>query len=260
MTCAHSPVKLAVAGKGGAGKSVLAGTLARAWARRGHRVLALDSDFMPGLAISLGAEAPREPPLNAAAERGDNGRWRLKRGIGPVRAVERFATVAPDGVRLLQAGKFGPEGLAPIMPAVQAFYRVVHGLRRAPAFRGWTVVGDLPAGPRQAAFDWAPYADTVLVAAEPTWTSALTAGRIARIARSRVVDVVFVATKVGGAGDLRLIERLLGEAVLAAIPLDDAVSAAERAGLAPIDSAPHGPAVRAVERLADALAGHHGSG
>jgi cellulose biosynthesis protein BcsQ len=35
---------LATAGKGGAGKSVLAGTLARILARRGHRVLAVDSD------------------------------------------------------------------------------------------------------------------------------------------------------------------------------------------------------------------------
>jgi hypothetical protein len=32
-------------------------------------------------------------------------RWRLKPGIGPVRAVQRYAAHAPDGTRLLQIGK-----------------------------------------------------------------------------------------------------------------------------------------------------------
>lgn len=71
---------LAVVGKGGAGKSVISGTLARLLARRGHRVLALDSDTLPGMELSLGARAPAEPPLLHAAQRGENGRWRYKPG------------------------------------------------------------------------------------------------------------------------------------------------------------------------------------
>ena len=55
---AEDPVWIALTGKGGAGKSVIAGTLAGLLARRGHRVLALDSDPMPGLTMSLGAEEP----------------------------------------------------------------------------------------------------------------------------------------------------------------------------------------------------------
>ena len=42
-------------GKGGAGKSVIAGTIARVLARDGTHVLALDSDLLPGLSISMGA-------------------------------------------------------------------------------------------------------------------------------------------------------------------------------------------------------------
>ena len=87
-------LRLAVAGKGGAGKSTIAGTLCRLLARRGMRVLALDSDMQPGLAYSLGADVPDDPPLNAAAERDGEGAWRLRRGIGPVRAVERRADQA----------------------------------------------------------------------------------------------------------------------------------------------------------------------
>ena len=46
-------VRVAFVGKGGAGKSAIAGTFARALARRGEPVLAVDSDPMPGLAYYL---------------------------------------------------------------------------------------------------------------------------------------------------------------------------------------------------------------
>ena len=63
------PLWIGVAGKGGAGKSVLAGTLARELARRGHPVLAIDSDPMPGLAHLLGVPEPEAPVLVQAAEK-----------------------------------------------------------------------------------------------------------------------------------------------------------------------------------------------
>ena len=247
---------IAVVGKGGAGKSVIAGTLARLLAARGDKVLALDSDLMPGLALSLGADAPADPPLNAAAERDAEGRWRLRKGIGPVRAVARYATDAPDGVRLLQAGKWGKDGLAPIMASVQAYYRVVHRLEAARSLDSWTIVADLPAGPRQTAFDWAPHADSYVVVVEPTWKSALTARRIARIARSRRdLTLLVVASKVRGPEEERRVVELVGEPVAVSIPVDPVVEEAERLGVALFDHAPSSPAVAAVERLADVLEG-----
>ena len=247
-------MRLAVVGKGGAGKSVIAGTAARLLARRGRRVLALDSDLMPGLALSLGTVPPAQPPLVDAAVRDEDGRWRLRPGVGPVRSVQRYATPAPDGVLLLQCGKVAADGLAPIMPAVQAFYRVIHGLPRARTFRDWSFVGDLPAGPRQTAFDWAPYADTFVVVVEPTWKSALTARRILRIARMREgVRAVPVANKVTRGTDARRVEEILGEGVVAALPADAAVAAADRAGAALIDRAPDSPMVAAIDELVTML-------
>jgi CO dehydrogenase maturation factor len=249
-------VRIAVVGKGGAGKSVIAGTLARVLAAEGRRVLALDSDLLPGLASSLGADAPAEPPLAAAAERDDGGRWRLRKGVGPVRAVQRYSTPAPDGIRLLQCGKLSAEGLDPIGGSVRAFYKVVHRLADAETFRDWTMLGDLPAGPRQTAFDWAPYADAFLLVVEPTWKSALTARRIARIARSRRPDVGIlpVANKIAGAADSRRVEELLSEPLLASVPADDSVVAVDRLGVALIDHAPSSPAALAIHGLVDRLA------
>jgi CO dehydrogenase maturation factor len=248
---------LAIAGKGGAGKSTVAGTLARVLARRGRQVLTLDSDLMPGLSLSLGLGADHSAMLSDAVEKDEDGRWRLRKGIGPVRAVARHAAVAPDGVRHLQLGKLDADGRGPIMGSTNGFYQVIHRLDRAPAFRSWAIVGDLPAGPRQVAFQWAPYADTLLLMVEPSWKSALTARRVAAIVRSRPgVAVLPVANKITERQDTRRVEELLGERVVAAIPADESVSRAERAGVAPIDHEPSSPAIQAIEELATRLERH----
>lgn len=250
-------VKLAVVGKGGAGKSVIAGTMARLIARSGTRVLALDSDLLPGLSISLGSgPEPAEPPLNDAVERDENGRWRFKKGIGAVRAVQRYATDAPDGVRMLQIGKTPREGIKPIMGSINAFYRVVHRLSDARTFSDWTFIGDLPAGPRQAAYNWAPYAQKYVVVVQPGAQSALTARRVARILRARDGggEVVLIANRVKEERDIRHVEKLIGEPVFTSLPHDDQVAKAERLGIAPIDYAPDAPAILAIERLVGELA------
>jgi CO dehydrogenase nickel-insertion accessory protein CooC1 len=209
---------------------------------------------MPGLTLSLGLGFDLSPMLADAVEKNEQGRWRLRKGIGPVRAVMRYAAVAPDGVRHLQCGKLDAEGLPKIIGSINGFYQVIHRLPRAHTFDDWTIIGDLPAGPRQLAYRWAPYADTFLIMVEPSWKSALTARRLAGILREDAdVTVMPVGTKVGGRADRRHVEELLGEPVAAAIPLDDSVSDAERAGRAPLDHAPRSPAMLAIDALAGML-------
>lgn len=248
-------LRLAVVGKGGAGKSVISATLARTLARRGHRVLALDSDTLPGLSISIGAGVTDEFPLNAAAERNEKGRWQLVKGIGAARAVQRFATDAPDGVRLLQIGKTDRRGLDPNRASHQAFYKVIHRLDDARSLDDWVILGDLPAGPRQAAYDWAPYAQRFLLVVEPTWQSMLTARRIVRITSTMRDDREFslIVNKVTDDDDVGRVQEFLGVPLLGVVPADDAVRASERAGVALLDSAPDSPAARAITSLAEAL-------
>lgn len=54
-------MRVAFVGKGGAGKSAISGTFARLLARRGHPVLAIDSDPLPGMAYSLGLDRDDAP-------------------------------------------------------------------------------------------------------------------------------------------------------------------------------------------------------
>jgi len=247
-------IRVAVVGKGGAGKSVVSGTLARVLARRGERVLALDSDVMPGMAFVLGVATPPEPALMAAAVRNAKGRWRFAPGVDTARAVRRFSYEAPDGVRLLELGKAETGGQQAFMPSVQAFWRVVQRVGETKALAGWSFVGDLPAGPRQVAYDWAPYAHTFLLVAEPTMQSLLTARRVGRIVSARPgPTVTLVANKVKNDGDLARIEQFLGAKAYAVVPLDPAVAEAERLGVPVVDHAPGSGAVRAIEELAGRL-------
>lgn len=247
-------MRVVVTGKGGAGKSVVAGTVARLLARRGHRVLAVDADPMSGLARSLGVASGDTRHVDDAAERAPDGGFRLRKGVGPVRVVREHAAVAPDGVRLLRYGSWAPRGLGRERGGFAPFWAVVHRLDEPRTLRTWTMVGDLSAGPRQAARGWAPYADTYLLLIEPSPTSARTGRRIAQIVRSRGgVAVLPVANKVAEPIEAERAGELLGEELFASVPDDAAVRSAELAGAALLDHAPGSAAARALDTLVDRL-------
>src|SRR5215210_2860776 len=96
-------MKVVVAGKGGVGKTTVAGTLARLLGREGRRVLALDADANPMLGISLGI-GPEETDALVAVRQGlDDGDIQHEPSIEGF--VERFGADAPDGVRLVVASR-----------------------------------------------------------------------------------------------------------------------------------------------------------
>jgi CO dehydrogenase maturation factor len=247
-------MRVAVAGKGGVGKSVIAATMARILGRRGERVLAVNGDFMPGLPCSLGVSQASEAILAEAVEN-VGGKWQLRSGIGPVRAIKQFATVAPDGVRLLDAGDVLTGSRESLFASTAAFLEIVRRLDQTGTLRQWAIVGDYQAGHRTVAYDWAPFARTFLVVAEPTRKSALTAARIARIVRLDLRHTALVVANKASHADARFVEGIVEEQVFARIPEDAAVVDADRAGLAAIDHAPSSAAVLAIERIVDALAG-----
>ncbi len=248
-------MRVAFVGKGGAGKSAIAGTFARSLARRGTSVLALDTDPLPGLAFSLGLPSTDAPiPEEATEEKaeGEDGpRWRLRSDLTPVEAVERYAATAPDGVRFLQFGKVRRQWTAPEVRSQFVFRQIVHFLPEEP----WSLVGDLPGGTRQAFGGWGGFARTMLVVVDPSAKSLLSARRLARLASigEDPPRVVAVVNRVRQDDDEALVARRSGLDVVGAVPWDEEFADAERRGLAPIDAAPNCPAVKAVESLVDRL-------
>lgn len=239
----RSGLRVALIGKGGVGKSTIAGSLCRILARRGHPVLALDVDTVPGLALSLGAGAcePRLPEgLAEIVETKRGRRWKILPGAGPASLVDRYAAIGPDGVRLLVLGKL-PHG---VTPAVTATFRHVMTRFRRP---GWAVVADLAAGTRQPVFGWADFARIRVLVTDPSAKSILTARRLTRVGTHLVVS------RVREGDDATRIADTVGLPLLAAIPYDEDVLGAEQRRVAPVDAAPRAPAVEAIAELARQL-------
>lgn len=96
-------MKVVVAGKGGVGKTTVAGTLARALARGGETVLALDCDTNPMLGVSLGVGPERTDALVAVRQGLEDGQVEHEPSVEGM--VDTFGTDAPDGVRLVLASR-----------------------------------------------------------------------------------------------------------------------------------------------------------
>lgn len=103
-------MKIAVAGKGGSGKTTIAGTLARLLSRRGLQgLVAVDADSNPSLALALGL--PRETraqfmPREIMERVSDtSGKTRSVLVQSPDQIVRDYGITAPDGVTLLLMGR-----------------------------------------------------------------------------------------------------------------------------------------------------------
>ena len=101
-------MRIAVAGKGGAGKTTISATAARHFARRGFRVNALDDDPNPNLASALGLSTDLIEKLRRIERdeileerETDDGKAELFLTRPFDEVIDGYGAVGPDGVRVL---------------------------------------------------------------------------------------------------------------------------------------------------------------
>ena len=245
-------MRVAFVGKGGVGKSSLAGTFARLLARTGERVLALDSDPMPGLAYSLGVDRDDAGlPDDVVQEYESDGRirYKLRDGLTGTEVVETYARRCPDGVHFLQLGK----ARGSRWNNTRAHFGFQNVLDDLPG-EGWSIVGDLPGGTKQPFMTWGRYAETFLVVVEPTAASVLTGRRLARLTGMEGGPRVgLVVNRVRDAEDAARVAHRTGLPLLGSVPFDPALATADRRGVAILDHDPDGPTAMAVRSLVESL-------
>jgi len=105
-------MKIAVGGKGGSGKTTIAGTLARQLSRHGvHPLLAIDGDTNPNLALTLGVEGARDMDFDTIpkeiAERvtDESGKVLSILKTSPDEVLRDFGVSAPDDITLVLMGR-----------------------------------------------------------------------------------------------------------------------------------------------------------
>lgn len=250
-------MKLAIAGKGGSGKTSISGTLARLLAREGHSVLAIDGDTNPNLALTLGISADRINDLpvlpSGLLERGENG-FELKKSLAELRSTH--SVEGPDGVTLLVMAHPHEED------AGTGCYCGMHATVReliesATDADADVTVLDTEASPEHLTRGTAKYADVMLTVVEPYFKSLETGRRMAELARGLGLKrVLLVANKVRAESEQKAVEEFAGKhglEIVATIPYDEKLLEAERAEAAPLDFDPDASAVRAIASIAPTL-------
>ena len=109
-------MKIAVSGKGGSGKTTIAGLLARHFAHEGRPVLAIDGDSNPNLGLALGLEPeavgamPVLPRDVVGQVNGDDGTPQEGLLVPLEELMGRYGTPAPEGIRMLSMARIDHAG------------------------------------------------------------------------------------------------------------------------------------------------------
>jgi len=249
-------LRVAVAGKGGAGKTTLSSTLARLFAREGHDVIVVDGDSNPNVATALGidrehAEAIQPLPMGLVS-RNLKGNAALKEPVMDI--VRRFGGAAPDNVHVLKMAMpaHADEGcLCSAHATVSALLADIEELENTIS------ILDLEASPEHLSRGTTRHVDALLLVVEPYYRSFETAKRMAALASELPIPVVgVVANKLRSADDASAIAEYCtrhGLTLLGELPWSTEVLDADKAEIPVIDYDPSGPVVAAVSKLRERL-------
>lgn len=250
-------MRIAVAGKGGAGKTTIAATLARLAASEGRRVVAIDADSNPNLAVALGVTGGTPAPLppELVSRRLDGPA--LTEPVTDV--LDRHAVTGPDGIFLVHMGQ--PEHAAE--GCLCAAHAVVSGLLAdlgdppAPL-----TILDLEASPEHLSRGTARHVDVLLLVAEPYFRSLETVRRMAELAAELPIPRLgVVGNKLRDARDreaLREFCRRHDLSMLGSVSWSDAALDADRSRTPVVDFEPATTVIADIRALARRLGADDG--
>jgi CO dehydrogenase maturation factor len=238
-------LKIAVSGKGGVGKSTLAGTLARLFAADGRPVLAIDADPDANRASALGMPADLRQTVHTIAQERElveerTGARAQEFGqifsLNPdVRGIAEKYAVRHAGVDLLVVGAVQRAGGGCACPESVLLKSLIRDLVLK---RDDIVILDMEAGIEHLGRSTAMGVDMMLVVVEPGQRSVETAHRVREMSAGIGIKRfgLVVNKAVAPDEDREWIEQEFGsDVVLGVIPLDPRIALADRRGSSLVD-------------------------
>jgi len=255
-------MKIAVSGKGGVGKTLVAGVLATFLANKGFKVLAIDADPSPNLALTLGIspdEAKKITPISENTRLIESktkteypGVYRLSFSVEDI--VEDFSIKSPYGVNLLIMGTVRSASTGCLCPA-NAVVRAL--LQHLYVERTEAVVMDMEAGVEHLGRGTAKHVDAMLAVSDSSFKAMETTKKIYELATEMGIKKFFlIGNKVTDAKEGILIEQFAesnGISLLGLIPYDKKIMDADMRGESPIKYAAKSKGIKAVRQLGESL-------
>ena len=255
-------MKIATVGKGGSGKTTIAGTLARFFSKNGHKVLAIDGDPNPNLALTLGMsrndadEINYIPPSIMEMVKDDDGSLKLVMSVTKKEFLSTFAASAPENIDLIVMGK--PADGSAGSGCMCSSHRAIRGVITEMSDYGEFTITDMEAGLEHLKRGTAANVDTMLVVIEPYYRSLEAGERTASLAKELEIPNIFmVANKVKTDADKAAIDQFCQKhdlPIIGYIPLEEKFMEAERQEKAPIDFDSKSPGAKAIYNISLKLA------
>jgi len=238
-------MKLAISGKGGVGKTMLAALLAREFAQAGYAVTAIDADPDANLGLTLGfSDYDKITPIaeissfiEEHAETGSGQSGSLFNLSPRVDDIPSEYAKTQDGIRLLAMGRPRAGGAGCYCPENAVLAALIAHLLLSPSE---VVIMDMAAGIEHLNRGTARAVDKLIIVAEPGRASLETARRIIALAGSLgLTDISLVGNKVGSVAEEKFIRAAFpGCDILGFLPYDESLIRAELAGKPKLDASP----------------------
>ncbi len=252
-------MKIAIAGKGGSGKTTIAGILTRLLAERGQDVWAIDADSNPNFGVTLGMSPEKMKqgkamPSSILKEvKGADGKNTVQLAMPPRQVAENFGLPVSDRIRLLGMHTIEHAGAG---CACGGHARVRHLLSGILKEEGVVTVVDMEAGLEHLSRGTDRHVDLLLVVTEPYFKALETARRCTELARELGIPrIVAVANKYRSEDELTAIRNYVEKhslELVGEIPYDEEIQRSDVAAKAPrLDGGD--AAVNAVRRMAGRL-------
>jgi CO dehydrogenase maturation factor len=236
-------MKLAISGKGGVGKTLLAALLVKEFARNNYSVLAIDADPDTNLAAALGFPHPEEiTPISemkdlveerTGAKPGQTGSmFKLNPKVDDI--PEKYAHRL-EGIRLMVMGRVKSGGSGCYCPENTVLQSLIGHLL---VVRNEVVILDMAAGIEHLSRATARAVDYLIIVVEPGRKSLDTALRIKKLAREiDLTRIAIVGNKIRNPKDLEfIVSNLAGFEFLGFIPYDAAIIDADISNNLPVNA------------------------
>jgi len=237
-------MKIAISGKGGVGKTTLAGVMARILAKRGRKVLAIDADPDSNLASAIGL--PEEAlakllPIASMTSMIEERTGAKKGTFGSMLKLNPKVDDLPDemgvnyeGIKLLLLGCIPQGGGGCFCPENVLLKNLVRHLL---VKREEALIIDMEAGLEHLGRGSTGQVDALIIVVEPGQRAMNTARQIKKLGEDlKIKNMMIVGNKVSSEEDRRLIERDLSDfPVLGYMSLNPKILQADKEGKSPYD-------------------------